>query len=78
MKTDEVVRRGRAIYERAIRHLIEDEHDGDFVVVDVNTGAWEVDRDDVAASERALARNPEAVLYFARVGRRTAYRIGRR
>jgi len=46
--------------------------------VDVTTGAWEVDEDDVAASERVLAKNPDAVLYFARVGRRAAYRLGAR
>jgi hypothetical protein len=48
------------------------------VVVDVTTGAWEVDEDDVADSERLLAKNSDAVLYFARVGRRAAYRLGAR
>jgi hypothetical protein len=74
--TAEVVRLGREIYEREIRARVEVAHDGEFVVVDVTTGVWEVDRDDVAASERVLARNPDAVLYFARVGRRAAYRLG--
>ena len=74
--TAEVVRLGREIYEREIRARVEVAHDGEFVVVDVTTGAWEVDRDDVAASERVLARNPDAVVYFARVGRRAAYRLG--
>jgi protein tyrosine phosphatase (PTP) superfamily phosphohydrolase (DUF442 family) len=44
--------------------------------VDVTTGDWEVDEDDVAASARVLARNSDAVLYFARVGCRAAYRLG--
>jgi hypothetical protein len=76
--TQEVVRDGRKIYEREIRAQVEASHDGEFVVVDVTTGAWEVDEDDVAASERLLAKNPDAVLYFARVGRRAAYRLGYR
>lgn len=76
--TEEVVRRGREIYEREIRADVEVSHDGEFVVVDVTTGAWEVDEDDVAASDRVLARNPDAVLYFARVGRISAYRLGAR
>lgn len=76
--TEEVVRRGREIYEREIRADVEVSHDGEFVVVDVTTGAWEVDEDDVAASDRILARNPDAVLYFARVGRISAYRLGAR
>lgn len=76
--TEETVRRGREIYERGVRAEVEAAHDGEFVVVDVTTGSWEVGEDDVAASERALAKNPEAVLYFARVGRQAAYRLGTR
>ena len=76
--TAEVVRLGREIYEREVRGQVENSHDGEFVVVDVTTGDWEVDGDDVAASERVLARNADAVLYFARVGRRAAYRLGTR
>lgn len=76
--TEETVRLGREIYEREIRELVEPSREGEFVVVDVRTGAWEVDADDVAASERALSKNPDAVLYFARVGRQAAYRLGSR
>lgn len=73
---EEIVRRGREIYEREIREEVASEHDGDFVVVDVTTGGWEVDEDDVKASDRALDKNPEAVLYFMRVGHPAAYRVG--
>jgi hypothetical protein len=76
--TAEVVRLGREIYERKVRALVKVTHDGEFVVVDVSTGDWEVDEDDVAASARVLARNSDAVLYVARVGRRAAYRLGTR
>ena len=76
--TEEIVRGGREIYDREVRAQVEISHDVEFVVVDVTTGAWEVDEDDVAASERLLAKNPDAMLYFARVGRRAAYRLGTR
>ena len=74
--TEEVVWRGHEIYDREIHAQVEASHEGEFVVVDVTTGAWEIDEDDVAASDRALARNPDAVLYFARVGHPAAYRLG--
>lgn len=74
--TEEVVRRGHEIYDREIHAQVEASHEGKFVVVDVTTGTWEIDEDDVAASDRALARNPDAVLYFARVGLPAAYRLG--
>lgn len=76
--TEETVRLGREIYEREVRERVESSHEGEYVVVDVRTGAWEVDEDDVAASDRALSKNPDAVLYFARVGRPAAYRLGAR
>ena len=57
---EEIVRRGREIYERGIRATVEPEHDGKFLVVDVTTGSYEVDESDVAASDRALEKNPAA------------------
>lgn len=74
--TEEVVRRGREIYEQEIRAEVEPGHDGDFVAVDIESGAWEVGRDDVAVSDGVLLTNPQAVLYLLRVGRPAAYRIG--
>lgn len=73
---EEVVRRGRDIYEREIRARVEPEHDGEFLVVDVTTGSYEVDESDIAASDRAVEKNPHAVLYLMRVNRLAAYRIG--
>ena len=37
---EEVVRRGQEIYEREIRAKVEPEHDGEFVVVGVESGAY--------------------------------------
>ncbi len=73
---EEVARRGEAIYEQQIRPNIAAEHDGKFVVVDIETGAYEVDEDDLAATKRMLVKRPEAVLYGLRIGHPTAYRIG--
>lgn len=46
------------------------------MLVDVTAGAWEVDEDDVAASDRALVKNPDAVLYFSTMGRPAADQPG--
>lgn len=73
---EEVAARGEALYEQDIRRRVEVEHHGDFVVVDIETGAFEVDSDDLAATKRALAKRPDAVLYGLRVGYPTSYRLG--
>jgi hypothetical protein len=73
---EEIARLGEEIYARDIREKVEADHEGEFLVVDVTTGSYELDESDVAASDRALAKNPDALLYFIKVGRPSAYRIG--
>ena len=73
---EEVAQRGEAIYERQIRARVEPEHRGQFVVIDIETGDYELDADDLVATKRALAKRPEAVLYGLRIGSPAAYRLG--
>ncbi len=75
---EEVAARGEAIYEQQIRATVEAENRGKFLVVDIETGAYEIDEDDLTATQRALANRPEAVLYGLRIGYSTAYRLGGR
>ena len=75
---EEIVRLGREIYEREIRAKVEPEHDGEFLVVDIITGSYEVASDGITAARRIREKNPEALLCFLRVGHATAYRIGTR
>jgi hypothetical protein len=50
---------------------------GQFVAIDIETGGYELDTDDYAATERLVARYPDAQIWIMRVGQPTAYRIGR-
>jgi len=72
----EVVSRGEDIYRERIRSLVEAGNKGKFVVIDIETGDFEVDEDDLQATKRALAKRPDAVLYGLRVGYPTAYTLG--
>ncbi len=73
---EEVAQRGEAIYERQIRARVEPEHMGQFVVIDIETGDYELDVDDLVATKRALAKRPGAVLYGLRIGAAAAYHLG--
>ena len=42
----------------AIRAQVEAIHQGEFVVVDIETGDYEIDSDDLVATKRALAKRP--------------------
>ena len=74
--SEEIVRRGQALYEQHIRAEVDAENKGKFVVVDIETGEYEIDTNEIAASRRARSKNPNAALYIVRVGYPTAYRIG--
>jgi hypothetical protein len=72
---EEFARRGDAIYERDIKPLVELEHNGKFVVIDIETGAYEVDADELAASDRLYGRLPNAEPWLRRAGSRYARRF---
>ena len=70
----EITARGEAIYREQIRNLVETTEKGKFVVIDIETGDYEIGTKDVTATLKLLERRPYAV----RVGYRAAYRIGGR
>ncbi len=72
----EVASRGDAIYRREIRAKVEPKHNGKFLVIDIETGEYEMNGDDLVATKRLLAKHPNAVVYGLQIGFPTAYRIG--
>ena len=77
-RPEEVEARGEAIYAEQLRERVEAENKGKFLVIDIETGNYEIDADDLQATMRALAKRPAAVLYGLRIGYPTAYRLGGR
>jgi len=75
---EEFAQRGDAAYEGEIRPLVEAENEGKFVAIDIETGAYEIDADELAASDRLLARVPDAQIWLKRIGSRYVRRFGRR
>ncbi len=69
----EIAARGEAIYREKIQSQLESVEKGNFVVIDVETGDYEIDPGDAAATRRLLDRRPAAVTYGVRVGHRAAY-----
>jgi hypothetical protein len=73
---EEIAVRGEAIYDRDIRSKVEGTHHGKFLVLDIETGEYEIDDEDITATKRLLARRPDTVTYGVRIGYPTAYRLG--
>ena len=69
----EIAVRGEAIYRERIHKLVDPVERGSFVVIDVETGEYEVDASDAAATRRLLDRRPGTMTYAVRVGHLAAY-----
>jgi len=73
---EEVATRGEEIYEQEIRPKLESQSQGQYLVLDIETGEYEINQDDLVATKRAMAKRPGAILYGLRIGYPAAYRLG--
>ena len=57
---EEFARRGDEVYESQVRPQVEEGNHGKIVAIDIETGAFEVADDLLAASKHLLVRLPDA------------------
>ena len=67
---------GKKIYQEKIRPLMTEDDIGKFVIVDVNSGEYEIDEVASAASKRLRQRRPDSLRFGMRVGYSAAYFFG--
>ncbi|MEK6286900.1 MAG: hypothetical protein AABO57_14265 [Acidobacteriota bacterium] len=72
---EEFARRGDEIYDRDIKPHVTHGDDGKFVVIDIETGDYEMDRDEIVAHDRLELRRPNAQVWLTKVGRGYARRF---
>jgi hypothetical protein len=75
---EEIARLGETLYEQQIRAKVEAGNRGKYIVIDIETGDYEVGEDSLVLAERLQARHPEAALYALRIGYAATARIGAR
>ena len=74
---DETARLGKEIYERDIRPLVEADHHGEVVAIDVDSGNWAIGDDRIAAVDRLRAQRPASHdIWCERVGHRAMATLG--
>ena len=78
LTSEEVVRRGKELYEEHIRANVEAANRGRYLIINVETGEYEIDDDHIVASDRAAAKYSGAALFAMRIGYPTMGRIGLR
>ena len=73
---EERSRLGKEIYERDIRRLVEEDHQGEVVAIDIESGNYALGKNAIVASEVLRAEYPDAQVWLMRVGDRALYRFG--
>lgn len=75
---EEIGTRARALYDQEIRTKVEADHRGRYLVVDIETGEYEIGDDYLTLSRELQSRHPDAALHVIRIGYPTVGRIGGR
>ena len=75
---EEIAQRANEIYQRDIRSKVMPQDKGKFLVLDIDSGDYEIDSDDLSAEEILRARRPDGVLFGLRIGYTTAYTLAGR
>lgn len=75
---EEFARRGDAMYENQVRPQLKTDDEGKFAAIDVESGMYEIDADELQACDRLRARLPDAQIWIVRVGSRHVHRFGGR
>ena len=75
---EEFARRGDAIYEKDVRPQLKIADEGKFVAIDIESGTYEMDVDELQACDKLSARIPDAQIWLVRVGSRYVHRFGGR
>ncbi len=75
---EETAARGEAIYAEQIQAKVEAGHRGEFLVIDIESGQYEIGPDDLTATKKILVHHPYGVLYGLRIGFPAPYRLGGR
>lgn len=70
--TKELVRLGEKRYEE-IRDQVEKKYKNKFIVIEVDSGDYFIDKDSVKATLKARKKHPEAIFYLARIGYPAAF-----
>lgn len=75
LNTD-IGQRARELYERLRPRVETPPNVGKLIVIDVESGDYEIDEQGIESSRRLQARHPGAMLYALRIGYRTVESFG--
>ena len=78
MIRSEIGKRARELYDTSIRPKVEPGNVGRYIVIDANSGDYEVGDDYIVLTDTMSARHADSALYTLRIGYPVVGRIGGR
>ncbi len=77
LSREEVARRARHLYDTTIRRNVElPENIGKMLIVDIETGDYEIDKTGIKSAHNLMAKHPYARLFGIRIGYNVAASLG--
>jgi hypothetical protein len=78
LDSNDLIVRGHQLYEQKLRSILEPHHTGRYVAIEPDTEHYFVADTSVEALQAARTALPDKLFYLARVGYRSAHKIGGR
>jgi hypothetical protein len=75
---EEFARRGDAIYTKEVRPKLKPTDEGKFAAIDIESGLFAIDDDELKACDKLRKRIPDAQIWMVRVGYRAVHSFGGR
>lgn len=75
---EEFARRGDALYKNEVLPKLKRRDEGKFAAIDIDSGTYEIDADELTAGDNLRARVPAAQIWMVRVGSSYVHRFGGR
>ncbi len=72
----DMAQRGQKIFERIIKPTLKAGMANDYLLIDIESGDYEIDQDMLAAMDRLRARQPNAQIWTRRIKSPYAHRFG--
>lgn len=73
---EEFARRGDDLYDREVAHRLGPDSVRKYVAIDIDSGDFEIDANEIVASDRLVARHPSAQIWVTRAGMRFVRQFG--
>ena len=73
---DEIADRGQALYEQRLRSQVEDTYFGQYLVINIETGDYEIGAEHLATAKKLRVRSPTAPFYGVKIGYPATVAIG--